>query len=53
MSEVALRNHRRNPERNKERILQAATGEFARYGLGGVRVDRIAARDSANKRTLY
>jgi AcrR family transcriptional regulator len=46
-------NNRRNPERNQERILKAATGEFARYGLGGARVDRIAARAGANKRMLY
>ena len=39
--------------RNQERILQAATGEFARFGLGGARVDRIAARAGANKRMLY
>jgi AcrR family transcriptional regulator len=44
---------RRNPARNQERILKAATGEFARYGLGGARVDRIAARAGANKRMLY
>ena len=44
---------RRNPVRNQERILQAATGEFARFGLGGARVDRIAARAGANKRMLY
>jgi AcrR family transcriptional regulator len=44
---------RRNPARNQERILQAATEEFARYGLGGARVDRIAARAGANKRMLY
>jgi len=47
------RNGRRNPARNQERILKAATGEFARYGLGGARVDRIAARAGANKRMLY
>ena len=47
------RNGRRNPVRNQERILQAATEEFARYGLGGARVDRIAARAGANKRMLY
>ena len=45
--------NRRNPARNQERILQAATEEFARYGLGGARVDRIAARAGANKRMLY
>ena len=44
---------RRDPGRNQERILVAATGEFARYGLGGARVDRIAARAGANKRMLY
>jgi len=44
---------RRNPVRNQERILQAATEEFARYGLGGARVDRIAVRAGANKRMLY
>ena len=45
--------NRRNPERNQERILIAAMGEFSRYGLGGARVDRIAARAGANKRMLY
>jgi AcrR family transcriptional regulator len=44
---------RRNPARNQERILKAATAEFARFGLGGARVDRIAARAGANKRMLY
>ena len=43
----------RDPERSRERILRAATGEFARHGLGGARVDRIAARAGANKRMLY
>jgi AcrR family transcriptional regulator len=44
---------RRDPEKNRERILAAALEEFARYGLGGARVDRIAARAGANKRMLY
>jgi AcrR family transcriptional regulator len=43
----------RDPERTRHRILEAATEEFARYGLGGARVDRIAARAGANKRMLY
>ena len=43
----------RDPERTKARILAAATAEFARYGLGGARVDRIAERAGANKRMLY
>jgi AcrR family transcriptional regulator len=47
-----MRNHR-DPGRTRARILEAATGEFARYGLGGARVDRIAARAKANKRMLY
>jgi AcrR family transcriptional regulator len=46
-------NRARNPERTRGRILEAATGEFARYGLGGARVDRIARRAGANKRMLY
>ena len=50
---MAARNQRRDPARNQERILGAATDEFARYGLGGARVDRIAARAGANKRMLY
>ena len=37
----------------QQKILEAATAEFARYGLGGARVDRIAARARANKRMLY
>lgn len=46
-------NDRRNSEKSRERILRAATAEFARRGLGGARVDRIAARAGANKRMLY
>lgn len=43
----------RDPGRTRARILEAATREFARYGLGGARVDRIAAKARANKRMLY
>jgi AcrR family transcriptional regulator len=43
----------RDPDATRGRILAAATAEFARYGLGGARVDRIADRASANKRMLY
>ena len=43
----------RDPERTRARILDAATEEFSRYGLGGARVDRIAKRATANKRMLY
>jgi AcrR family transcriptional regulator len=44
---------RRAPERTREQILQAAIREFADKGLGGARVDAIAARAGANKRMLY
>ena len=50
---MAARSHRRDPARNQGRILDAATEEFSRFGLGGARVDRIAARAGANKRMLY
>ena len=50
---AATKGIKRDPERNRGRILAAALEEFARYGLGGARVDRIAARAGANKRMLY
>ena len=34
-------------------ILAAATAEFAAKGIGGARVDAIAARAGANKRMIY
>src|SRR5688500_10592170 len=43
----------RDPEATREAILTAATDEFAAFGLGGARVDRIAARAGINKRMLY
>ena len=43
----------RDPERTRAAILGSALVEFARYGLGGARVDRIAERAGANKRMLY
>ena len=43
----------RDSERTQSAILAAATREFARHGLGGARVDRIAARARTNKRMLY
>lgn len=36
-----------------ERIIEAAAEEFARYGLAGARVDRIAERAAANKQRIY
>jgi AcrR family transcriptional regulator len=44
---------RRNPERTRARILEAARVEFARRGLGGARVDQITARAGSNKRMIY
>jgi AcrR family transcriptional regulator len=43
----------RNPEATQKRILKAAKAEFAKFGLGGARVDRIAQRATANKRMIY
>ena len=43
----------RDPIATRARILAAAKAEFARKGLGGARVDDIAARAKANKRMLY
>jgi AcrR family transcriptional regulator len=43
----------RDPAATQKRILLAAKREFARHGLGGARVDRIAASAKSNKRMLY
>jgi AcrR family transcriptional regulator len=43
----------RDPAATQKRILQAAKHEFARSGLGGARVDKIAAKAKSNKRMLY
>ena len=43
----------RDPDATQARILVAATQEFAKHGLGGARVDRIAMRAKSNKRMLY
>jgi AcrR family transcriptional regulator len=48
-----MKGNSRDPERTRQKILAAATEEFSRHGLGGARVDRIAARAGANKRMLY
>ncbi|MFC4944424.1 TetR family transcriptional regulator [Pseudonocardia sp. GCM10023141] len=37
----------------RKRLLDAAEAEFARYGVAGARVDRIAAEAGANKRLIY
>lgn len=43
----------RDSTRTQAAILDAATHEFSRHGLGGARVDRIAVRARTNKRMLY
>jgi AcrR family transcriptional regulator len=47
------RRTKRDSERTRAAILAAATREFARHGLTGARVDRIAAGARTNKRMLY
>lgn len=44
---------KRNPERTRELIHDAALAEFAEMGYGSARVDTIAARAGVNKRMLY
>lgn len=40
-------------DETRERILEAATAEFAAYGVAGARVDRIAKTASCNKNLIY
>ncbi|MGW6925077.1 TetR family transcriptional regulator [Streptomyces sp. NPDC054950] len=43
----------RDPEATRARIFDAAVAEFARHGIAGARVDRIAAEAKANKQLIY
>ncbi|WP_146339472.1 TetR family transcriptional regulator [Nesterenkonia sp. NBAIMH1] len=43
----------RDADATKERILEAATAEFASHGFAGGRVDRIATRARSNVRMIY
>ena len=43
----------KNAEVTRERILEAATAEFATYGIAGARVDRIAKASAGNKNLIY
>lgn len=45
--------NQRDPERTRERILDAAVEEFAAEGFTGARVDSIADKAGVNKRMLY
>ena len=40
-------------EATRQRILEAASAEFAEHGIAGARVDRIAAAANTNKAQLY
>jgi AcrR family transcriptional regulator len=43
----------RDAEATRARLLAAATDEFARHGVAGARVDRIASAAGANKQLIY
>src|SRR5437588_842287 len=43
----------RDSEAAKARLLQAATDEFATYGIAGARIDRIGAAAKVNKAQIY
>ena len=43
----------RDGERSRQRLLDAATAEFAAHGIAGARVDRIAASSGVNKAQMY
>jgi AcrR family transcriptional regulator len=43
----------RDGRRSREQLLDAATAEFAAYGIAGARVDRIASSAGVNKGQMY
>jgi AcrR family transcriptional regulator len=43
----------RDPEKTRRRLLDAATAEFAAFGIAGARVDRIATNAGSNKAMIY
>ncbi|MGE4242525.1 TetR/AcrR family transcriptional regulator [Ramlibacter sp.] len=49
----ATEERQRDADRSQLMILAAARDEFAEFGLGGARVDRIAERAGLNKRLIY
>ncbi|MEU9201490.1 TetR family transcriptional regulator [Streptomyces sp. NPDC048332] len=42
-----------DPDSTRERILAAATAEFARHGIAGARIERIAKAARTSKERLY
>ncbi len=44
---------RRDPENSRRRLLDAARDVFSKNGLGGARVDEIAALSGVNKQLVY
>ena len=44
---------RATPTARRSDILRRGDAEFAAYGLGGARMDRIAERAGVNKRLIY
>src|SRR3954469_8163045 len=52
-SSPATEERLRDADRSQGIILAAARGEFAEFGLGGARMDRIAERAGLNKRLIY
>ncbi|OLV16154.1 TetR family transcriptional regulator [Deinococcus marmoris] len=44
---------KRDAQATKQRIFEAATAEFAQYGIAGARIDRIAAAAGSNKAMIY
>jgi AcrR family transcriptional regulator len=50
---MAAEERLRDADRSQATILAAARDEFAEFGLGGARMDRIAERAGLNKRLIY
>jgi len=43
----------RDAQATRQRLLEAATAEFAEHGIAGARVDRVAAAAGCNKALIY
>jgi len=54
LSDLGTQGHQAQQESSsRQRILESAGDEFAKYGLAGARVDRIAEEAGVNKAMLY